>query len=168
MKKTILAVTLPLLAAWSSLCISAETCYTVKGKVKTVNISESIQSGLINLKLFDNDDNKVFSKTGNIEGRITGPYEYGLYLSHSAAFGEGEENWFVTIDDEAVITGIRKSSKDESPCSFFVREVITNIDSGAGFFAEVNDVEIVAEGYINTCPGKNKNKFKLTGYLCVD
>ncbi|MDH3831371.1 MAG: hypothetical protein OEU48_06850, partial [Gammaproteobacteria bacterium] len=62
MKKIILAVILPLFATWSSIC-APDTCYTVEGEVKTVNISQTTQIGSINILLLDEYDNEAYRET---------------------------------------------------------------------------------------------------------
>jgi hypothetical protein len=171
MKKIIVAVALPLFFAWSSVGL-AETCYTVEGEVKTENDPEKpqIQVGSIELLLLDQEDDEAFRENGNLIGTITGANEFGAaILSHSAIFEDGST--FVTSGDVAQIMGIRKFAEDGTPCSFFVREAITKIVFGTGFFAQpVNSVDIVADGYIDACieDGDNENEFELTGKLCFD
>ena len=104
MKTKALAVALPFFAAWSSVSVS-ETCYTVEGEVKTVNVSETTQVGLvrdgrgIELLLLDEYDNEAFRETGDIVGTITGGGMGITFLSHSASFGKGKRGY--------------------EPCSFF-------------------------------------------------
>lgn len=167
LKKIILAVILPLFATWSSICVS-ESCYTVEGEVKTVNVNETTQIGSINILLLDEYGNEAFRETGGLVGNITGGNFFTTYLSHSAQFGDGST--FVTSDDEANATGIRKLAENGAPCSFFIHEKITKIVQGSGFFANVNNAEIHVDGYISACiaDGENENEFELTGRLCVD
>jgi len=166
-KKIILAIILPLFATWSSICAS-DTCYTVEGEVKTVNISQTTQIGSINILLLDEYDNEAYRETGGLVGNITRGDFFTTYLSHSAQLSDG--GMFVTSDDEAVATGIRKHAENGTPCSFFMHEKITNIVQGSGFFANVTNAEIHADGYISACiaDGENENEFELTGQLCVD
>ena len=169
MKKTLLAITLPLFVTWSSICVS-ETCYTVEGKVKTVNVSETTQIGSIDILLLDEYGNEAFRETGGLIGNITGRGGFlTTYLSHSAEFSD--KSTFVTSDDKAAVTGPRKQAENGTTyCSFFIHEEITNIVQGSGFFANVNSAAIHADGYISACiaDGENENEFELTGELCVD
>jgi hypothetical protein len=167
LKKLILTVILPLFVTWSSICVS-DTCYTVEGEVKTINISETTQIGSIDILLLDEYDNEAFRETGGLIGNITGGDFFTTYLSHSAQFGDGST--FVTSDDKAAVTGIRKQAENGTYCSFFIHEEITNIVQGSGFFANVNSAAIHADGYISACiaDGENENEFELSGELCVD
>lgn len=152
---------------WSGACFS-QTCYTVEGKVDTINVPETTQIGTIELLLLDEEDNEAFRGTGDLIGTITGGNLFLAYLSHTANFGEGD--LFTTSDDEARVTGVRKLLKDGTPCSFFIQEKITKIVQGSGFFTNATEVEVHADGYVSTCiaDGENENEFELTGYLCTD
>jgi len=168
MKKIIIAVTLPLLVAWSGLGF-ANTCYTVEGEVKTVNISDTTQVGSIELVLLDEGDNEAFRETGFLVGNVTeaGSLPKPTLLTHTALFSGGS---FITQDDKAYVTGVRKLSEDGIPCSFFINEEITDIVLGTGFFADVESADIYADGYISACiaDGENENEFELSGTLCTD
>jgi hypothetical protein len=167
MKSKIVAITL--LASTTMIGYSntsfAETCYTVEGEVKTENTSIVTQRGSIDLLLLDEYDNEAYRESGELNGMIYGGNAHGLLLSHTAAFDDGST--FTTFEDKAIITSIRKLAEDGMPCSFFIYEEITNIVQSSGFFANVNDVKIKADGYISTCDGENENEFELTGRLCV-
>ena len=145
-------------------------CYAVDGYVASVNASNVVQIGDIELDLFDSNNNLVFSDTGSLTGRITGGTISGPLLSHVARFaGDG----FVTNDDAAVITGIRKFDAQGLPCSFFIAETISDIAIGTGFFSGVSSVNILAEGYIAFCVAKNgdtenENVFELAGEICIE
>lgn len=167
MKKIVLAVSVPLFVAWSGLCVS-DTCYIVKGEVKTVNISATNQSGHIDLLLLDEHGNEAFRETGNLVGTITGGDFGETFLSHNVSFDDGSN--FITSNDVATVVDIRKLAEDGVPCSFFMHEVITNIEGGSGFFGNVKEVEIHADGYVSACfaGGENENEFELTGTLCVN
>lgn len=148
----------------------AAACYAVDGYVASVNASNVVQIGDIELDLFDSNNNLVFSDTGSLTGRITGGTISGPLLSHVARFaGDG----FVTNDDAAVITGIRKFDAQGLPCSFFIAETISDIAIGTGFFSGVSSVNILAEGYIAFCVAKNgdtenENVFELAGEICIE
>ena len=109
--------------------------------------------------------------TGIIRGIIIGvDTGYITLLTHVSDFGDG--NTFVTSDDEARITGLRKFAEDGMPCSFFIDEHITNM-TGTKFFANAGDIDIHAEGYIDACSTDgvswdNENEFELKGTLCLD
>jgi hypothetical protein len=140
----------------------------VEGEVKTINVSQTTQVGSIEVLLLDEYDNEAFRETGQLIGTITGGGIGLTFLSHSARFADGST--FVTADDTAVVTGLRKFDEDGTPCSFFVHEAITNIVQGSGFFSNVSEVEIEADGYISACilDGENENEFELTGKVCLD
>jgi hypothetical protein len=180
MKKIIVTVALPFFLAWSSVGL-AETCYTVEGEVKTVNVSEEIQYGSIELLLLDQEDDEAFRENGILIGKVTGAdVKLGVmttYLSHTAFFDY--DNIFITwgdaanIDTSKGVEGVRKWAEDGTetplPCSFYISEEIKEIAFGTGFFAQtVRSVDIVADGYISNCDGENENEFELTGELCVD
>lgn len=168
MIQTMRRIVLPLFIIWSSTGLAA-TCYTVEGEVKTVNKSPIMQVGTLDLLLLDKFDNEAFRGTASLVGTITGADISAIFLSHTASFDEF--NGFVTNGDRAVITGLRKFDDDGvTPCSFTVVEQISQIASGSGFFQNVSEVDIVAEGYISSCllDGENENEFELSGTLCVE
>lgn len=170
MYKIVLVAILTLFLFWSNLSFS-NTCYTVEGEVKTVNISQKNQYGSIELLLLDENDNEVFRETGTLYGTITSSNFFTTSLTHIATFKDGkDEIRFVTSNDVATVTGVRKLAENGVPCSFKVSEVITNIVTGSGIFSNVNDVEIDGIGYISACiaEGENENEFELSGSLCVD
>jgi len=57
---------------------------------------------------------------------------------------------------------------DETPCSFWIHETISNIASGTGFLKKVISVEIFADGYVSNCPNENETYFELSGELCKE
>ena len=125
--------------------------------------------GNISLTLSNNDDGTVFSKSGSLVGNITGANSYGAtLLSHKARFAQ--VNSFVTNGDEAVLSPpyVRNFLEDGTPCSFWIRETISNIELGTRFFGNVTFVEIFADGYISNCPTENENHFELSGKICVE
>ena len=167
MKNLLFVLALPLFVTWSSI-FAAETCYTVEGNVKTLNVSGSTQVGSIEILLLDEHDNEAFRNSGDLIGTITGADTYGrIVLSHTAIFNDGSA--FVTSGDLAAITGIRKFSEDGLPCSYLVDEWISNM-TGSGVFENVISVDIQADGYISACivDGENENEFELSGTLCIN
>lgn len=157
-------------SAFAQACEIADgEVYTVKGKINTINASPTTQIGTINLTLLEDGDEAEFKEKGNLVGTITGGAMGATILSHSARFPKDEEaSDFVTTGDLAIITGIRAVDDQGMPCSFFIHETITEISSGSGFFSNVLSVDIKADGHIAFCPTENKNKFKLSGEICID
>jgi len=151
-------------AAGFSSAALAETCLPVSGAVNTVNTSLLTQEGTIDLVVSNADGNVVMNETGALNGVITGAGAFGqTILSHTAKFTRGG---FVTIGDEAFITGVRAVDDQNIPCSFFVTETITNMASGSGFFSSITRAHIVAEGFVSFCVQENANQFALSGQLC--
>jgi len=175
MKKKILAVLFLLFIVWCGIAFS-KTCYSVEGTVNTINLSEEVQQGIINLQLFDEDDNDrepVFDETGDIVGIVTDSSTQGVtYLIHTATFEDGSK--FVTYQDEASIINPWniKWAEDGSPCYIEVSELIRKIVKGKGFFKNVSSdsdgMAVKANGYINTCGSDNENIFELTGKICFE
>lgn len=150
---------------------TAETCYAVEGDVATTNVSATTQVGSIKLVLSGAGGDVVFDETGALVGTITGQGPIGqVFLSHTASFPTDS---FVTNNDTAIITGIRKFDDQGIPCSFTISETISEIASGTGFFSSVSRVNIQADGYIAICLeggniAENENEFELSGELCVE
>lgn len=150
----------------------ANICYTVEGEVETKNVSAINQSGTIKLVLLDESDNEAFRVEGPIFGTVTGfEIPNKTILSHQVLPTDG--NSFITTKDIAQIVGIRKVADNGEPCSFYIKENISNIAQGSGFFSNVSSVDIVADGYISACfddlgnVTENENEFELAGSLCV-
>ena len=158
-------------------CVNAgSTPYTAGGTVTTENVSPTLQMGNIHLTLSE-PNGTAFDKTGSLVGNITGAEStYVTLLSHTASFSQGKGNVFVTSGDQAQVMGVRLFDDsgnllldtDGDPCSFLIRESITKIVQGTGFFNNVTEVEIVADGYVSNCPSENKNYFDISGHLCVE
>lgn len=110
----------------------AESCYTLEGEAKTINVSATAQLGTVELVLLDLHDQEAFRETGQLVGTITGQTLTQTFLSHTANFED--ESSFVTSGDAAYFTGVRAAGEDGNPCSFFVRKYVTEIVEGAGFF----------------------------------
>jgi len=162
-----------LLVLATTLCSSpaafSETCYSVGGKVKTVNLNESIQSGTIKIDLTNASGDEIFISKGQLNGYITGAVSYTtILLKHVATLKDGSS--FETSDDVAELDLTVPRAYDENgPCSFYVKEHITNITMGTGFFDDVESVDIMADGYISYClQDKYENKFVLSGEICVN
>ena len=152
-----------------------EVCHNVNGSVTTENVTASLQTGSINLMI--GADGEVFSKTGSLVGNVTEQEGFfTTWLSHVANFSNGRGNSFSTTGDKAVFAGVRLFDeegnelldKDGNYCSLYIHETISNIPHGTGFFNNVTDVEIFADGYISNCPGENNNHFELSGTICVE
>jgi len=174
MKSKVAAITL--LASTTMIGYSttsfAETCYDASGSVSTVNITSTLQVGNISLTLSDSGS-PVFSETGSLVGNITGADGFfTMYLSHKARFPQGDS--FVTNDDEAVpdfqSTGnpVRGVDENGNACSYWIRETISDIVKGTRLFKNVTSVNVIADGYISSCPNENVNSFDLSGELCVE
>ena len=148
----------------------SESCYSVGGKVKMVNLSDGItQSGTVKIDLTNSSGDETFISKGQLVGTITGPGpEYGTtLLSHTAILKDGSS--FITNGDKAYITGVRALNADGLACSFYVQEYLTDITQGTGFFENVESVDILADGYISIClPDENENKFVLSGVCCLN
>lgn len=148
----------------------ADTCYDAIGSVTTENITSTLQIGNISLTLSDSGS-PVFSETGSLVGNITGADSYfTTFLSHKARFPQGDS--FVTNDDTAVPdyqygTPVR-TEIDGVACSYWIRETISDIVKGTKFFKNVTSVNVIAEGYISSCPNENENHFTISGELCVE
>ena len=150
----------------------AETCYDATGSVTTENITSTLQIGNISLTLSDSGS-PVFSETGSLVGNITGADGYvTTFLSHKARFPQGDS--FVTNDDTAVLdfqyygNPVRAVDGNGVACSFWIRETISDIAKGTKFFKNVTSVNVIAEGYISSCPNENENQFSISGELCVE
>jgi hypothetical protein len=160
-----------IVALASSAALAADTCYVVEGKVETLNVSDTTQVGLIEISMYDENDNEVFRETGDLVGTIVGGGYGFTELTHTAVFSDGST--FVTNGDQAFPIGVRKfdsSTGIQIPCAFDIHEKITKIAAGTGFFEMVTDTEITADGYVNTClaEGDNENEFELSGVLCIE
>jgi hypothetical protein len=165
MKQTSVTVLLPLFVLLSGSCL-ADACYTVEGEAKTVNVPEATQFGSIKLLLLDENDDEAFNERGDLIGTVTGANLMLTYLSHTASFEDDSK--FISNDDEARIVGVRKFEEDGTPCSFYIHEVIRHIAKGEGFFEQVKEVQIDADGYVSNCIDENENEFELSGRLCID
>lgn len=177
MKSKILAITL-LASTIISGSLAAQTCYNASGSVTTENVTSTLQIGSISLTLSDqSNDMVVFNEIGTLVGNITGNDGFGTtLLSHVAKFPQG--NRFVTNGDvaglafpEPYYSPVRNTvdgTPEGTPCSFWIREKISNIVQGTRFFNNVSSVDIYADGYISSCPDDNENYFEISGSLCVD
>jgi hypothetical protein len=150
----------------------AESCYEASGSVTTENITPTLQIGNMSLALSD-ASGVVFSETGSLVGTITGSDGYfTTFLSHTARFPQGDS--FVTSDDAAAPdfqyggNPVRAVDGTGSACSYWIRENISDIAKGTRLFKNVTSVDVIAAGYISSCPGENKNTFDLSGTLCVE
>ena len=148
--------------------VFAESCYSVGGKVKMVNLADGItQSGTIKIALTNSSGDEAFNSKGQLVGTITGQEGFVTTLSHTAILKDGSS--FITKGDMAYITGVRALTADGVPCSFYVQEHIKDITQGTGVFNTVESVNIQADGYISIClPDENENKFVLSGTICVN
>jgi hypothetical protein len=153
----------------------AEVCYTVEGKVDTINVSPTEQVGTIELVLLDADDNVAFGDSGEnpafLRGAFDGGTPFSPTLAHTAIFLDGSS--MQTAGDTVRIdfANPRKFDSQGQPCSFDVTENITK-SQGTGFFQDVTSIDITATGYISACvedgplPDENENEFELSGKLC--
>lgn len=132
-----------------------------------VNVGDGTQTGTVKIALTNSSGHEAFNSKGQLDGEITDIDFIGnTTLSHTAILKDGSS--FTTEGDTAVITGIRAYGLD-GPCSFYVKEHLTDITQGTGFFENVESVDILADGYISIClPDENKNKFVLSGTICVN
>ena len=146
----------------------SESCYSVGGKVKTVNLGDGItQTGTVKIDLINTSGEEVFINKGQLVGTITGQEGFVTNLSHTAILKD--DSSFITNGDKAYIIGVRALTAEGVPCSFYVKEYITDITQGNGFFGNVESVNIIADGYISIClPDENVNKFDLSGEICVN
>ena len=169
MKKKILVFSFLLFIAWCGIAFS-DTCYKVKGTVKTINaLDEITQQGRITLQLFDQNGNKAFKESGYLFGRVIESSTPGVtYLTHTATFKDG--SMFESSGDVAFLVNPEsiECGEDGLPCYCEVHELITNIVKGKGFFTNVSSAAVEANGHINTCEGDNENKFELTGEICFE
>jgi hypothetical protein len=176
MKSKVAAIALLASTTMSGYSINAlaQTCYDASGSVSTENVTPTLQIGNVSLELNDQDDgSRVFIENGSLVGHITGSDGYfTTFLSHKARFPQG--NSFVTNDDTAVPdfqyagNPVRALDGNGEPCSFWIIETISDIAKGTRFFKNVTSVNVIAEGYISSCPGENQNYFELSGELCVE
>ena len=147
----------------------SESCHSVGGKVKMVNLANEItQTGTVKMALTNSNGDEVFNSKGQLVGTITGRGDWGdTFLSHTAILKDGSS--FITNGDIASIISVRAFTPEGIPCSFYVQEKLTDITEGTGFFENVESVDILADGYISIClPDENENKFVLSGTVCVN
>lgn len=133
---------------------------TVSGKVETINLSETLQLGEIELTLTSGKHGKtVFDETGGVIGRITesNPLTGESYLNHSIIFQGGTR-----IETEGDYAKIQYPL---SACSFAVVETISNYRGSGVFYGATG--EIVATGTVSVPPCPNKNEFTLSGTVCM-
>jgi len=121
--------------------------------------------------LSDNKGNVVFDETGSLVGNITGADGvFTTFLSHKARFPQGDS--FVTNDDTAVpdlqYGNPVRTEVYGVACSYWIKETISDIAKGTRLFKDVTSVNVIAEGYISSCPDENENSFTLSGELCVE
>jgi hypothetical protein len=176
MKSKIAAIALLASTTMSGYSINAlaQTCYDASGSVSTENVTPTLQIGNVSLELSDQSGSgTVFSESGSLVGNITGSDGYfTTFLSHKARFPQGDS--FVTNGDTAVPdfqyggNPVRAIDGNGEPCSFWIIETISDIAKGTRFFKNVTSVNVIAEGYISSCPGENQNYFELSGELCVE
>lgn len=140
----------------------------VSGWVHTTNLSNVLQSGVIKL-VIEVDGEIYFKRKGVIIGQITyqGSNEDGLptaSLEHDIFFGFG--NRMETFNDRAVL--IPTKFENGIPCEFDVSEVISEAIGTKRLKHLSNDEhEIFADGSVSFCSDKNKNKFELSGTVCI-
>lgn len=185
MKRKIIATTLSaltILLVQSSAALAGKglTCYDVEGTVETTNVSDTVQIGTIHLVLRNQSTGDIeFNEEGSLVGNITGTDGIPTtILTHTAKFSPG--NRFTTRGDVAIVTGVEKFVSEKNgdlildgngypiPCSFSIRETITDLRKGSEFFAKAKRVEqnIIAEGYVSKCPDESQNWFELSGKFC--
>jgi len=151
------ALTVLLVQSSAALAGKDLTCYDVEGTVETANESDTVQTGTIHLVLKNQSTDVIeFDEEGTLIGNITGATTMmTTLLSHTAQFSPG--NKFTTTGDEAVVVPpvVRNVGLDENgkpiPCSFWIRETLTDFRKGSKFFAKAKKVEqnIFADGYVS-------------------
>jgi hypothetical protein len=158
---------------FSQITFAGGTCSKVgqvSGHIKSVNISDKIQSGSIMLKI-NVDGRPFFYNRGKFIGRIVAqgvdansgkPY---AFVNHNAFLG-----WrtvIATSNDYALMTPTR--FHNGTPCAFDVVEEITNaVGSGKLKTLTNNTHSVVAKGSLSFCPFQNLNTLKLSGTVCLD
>lgn len=144
------------------------TLVEVSGQVTTLNISATRQAGQICMVLTDLASGmERFNSCGALVGKIVSsdPSMGTSVLTHTALFDQ--KNSFRTENDVAQITApIDFDPVTAAPCAFSVTERITQIAWSKGV-VQKGPVDIVAEGQISACPGKNLNSFILSGQACI-
>ena len=153
------------------------TFYQVEGTVDTKNVSSTLQVGAIHLVLkLESTNDFAFGESGSLSGQITdvreknphNPFDDATILSHLAAFGGSSS--FLTRNDIALLVDpyVRSFDEEGEPCSFWIKETITDIVRGTGFFQNVSFIDVEADGYVSYCPNENRNSFELSGGLCIE
>jgi hypothetical protein len=147
-------------------CATGYTATTVTGRVTTLNISQTRQVGQICLVMTTADGREIFDDCGALVGKVTAmdAATGASTLSHTAVFELLES--FQTFQDAAQITGVLETDADGVPCALSVTEHMTKLKSGSGIFNGAT-IDVVADGSISFCPGKNLNTFQLNGQGCI-
>jgi len=169
MKFQIVAATFFITSTLTSGTSWAESiCYdVVESSTSTTNITSTLQTGQIKLKLVRaGTSDVVFNKTGTLVGVITGTLPDGRpILTHTAKFSEGFS--YTTQGDVAT------PMSDPTQCSFAAIEFISHIARGTKLFDNLQPYfdetvynGVVATGEISNCPDLNRNTFSLAGRLC--
>ncbi len=154
----------------SAACDAAFQEASVSGTVDTLNVSQSLQVGTIDMRLTSVKKDKVlFDQRGAIVGQVVGmvPGEGPLtvFLDHDITFANGVE--IETSGDTATVYGDPTTQLDVP-----VMEVIDNF-WGSKIFRKATG-EIVAQGTLNILQGYTpagdpilRNEFELSGTLCL-
>lgn len=147
-------------------CATGYTPATLTGHVTTLNVSETKQVGQLCMLLKATDGRELFNDCGALVGKVTATNTTtgASTLNHTAVFELLES--FQTYQDAAQITGVLDTDDEGAACAFSVTEQLTRLKWGTGIFSGAT-VNVIAEGSISFCPGKNLNTFQLNGQACV-
>lgn len=150
-----------------------ETCNkvgNVRGSIRSVNLSDKIQTGTVTLAIHVNHRPYYFNK-GRIIGRTvaqgidsnTGqPY---AIMEHNMFFGW--QTILATSNDQALLVPTR--FENGVPCAFNVTEKVTEAIGTNRLRSLSNDKHaVIAKGSISFCSDNNRNSFKLSGTVCLD
>lgn len=173
MKKKNLLATFVSALFFTQLSLASDSCSKVgqvSGKIRTTNISDSIQSGSVKIKI-KVDGRLYYASRGRVIGRII---EQGIDPSTGQPYAILNHNMFLgwrtavaTSNDQAVLVPTRFYGG--APCAFNVVEEITSAVGSNRLRSLSNDGHHVkAEGSISFCPGSNRNTFKLSGTVCIN
>lgn len=156
---------LPVLAQ-AEQCATGFVPATVTGRVTTLNISQTKQVGQICLTMTAADGRELYDDCGALVGKVTAQDTAtgASTLNHTAMFDLLDS--FQTNGDVAQVTGVLATDADGAPCALSVVEHMTKLKWGTGVFSGAT-IDVVANGSISFCPGKNLNTFQLTGKGCV-
>jgi hypothetical protein len=173
MKKIYLFASFVFALFFTQLALASDSCSKVgeiSGKIRSTNISDSIQSGSIKVKI-KVDGRIYYASRGRVIGRIieqgidTGTGQPYAILNHNIFLG-----WrtvIATSNDQAVLVPTR--FYDGAPCAFNVVQELTSAVGSNRLRSLTNDEHHVkAKGSISYCPGSNRNTFELSGTVCIN